>query len=122
MSDGVERRWESNERILIKRIPYYNGLDGNDDIVVVGVAAEGIKYEREVISLLVLHETYVDVGDKLRNEVINGIAEKIFFEASNVSFLDPSPWMEKIELPGLAQEFSIIGMKMIQGKGMQDHQ
>jgi len=115
---GEEKGWESNEKTLIKRVPLEGSLNDEGAVIVVGVAAEGIKYERKATTVLVLltgiEESYVDVGNELHNEVINGISDRILFESNNARFLDPSPWVEEIALPELEQEFSKCGIQTIE--------
>lgn len=110
--DEVEK-WESKERILVKTVPPCS--DEEEDIIVVGVNANGIHYEKKAVFRILFargaaQTFYTDVSEKLVDGVIDGICEKVIFEVDRLEFVDPTPWIEDIELPSLETDFAKEGI------------
>jgi hypothetical protein len=82
-------------------VPHEDASYAENTAVVIGVAAKGIEYDKMFFSSL---EKHTDIGEKLRNMMINRIVDKVFWGTSDTLFLDPSPWIEEIELPGLVKQ------------------
>lgn len=91
---------ESYEKIIIKRVPHEDKSYEGNSAIVIGVAAKGTEYKKMLLSS---REEHTDIGEKLRNMMINRIVDKVFWGTGDTLFLDPSPWIEEIELPDLVK-------------------
>lgn len=89
---------ESYEKIIIKLVPHEDAYYKENTAIVIGVAAKGVEYKKKFFSY---SEKYTDISENLLNSMMNRIVEEVFWSSSDTLFLDPSPWIEMIELPDL---------------------
>jgi len=111
----IMEQWESREKIVIRTITPENNPDSHEGVVVIGAAAFGIEHVNTVLSWTTKNKDrtdfYTDVGKELKEKVIYEICSRAAISAKGVTFVDPSPWIEVIELSPLETDFAKEGIK-----------